>query len=354
MKRTLTRRQLLAEAGQGVAATALLSLTACALPQDAPPLLELCGRTMGTTYGLQVRPPRHGLDSIAFHVEVGRLFAQVESQMSAWRADSELCRFNAVDDLGWFPVSASTAQVVAAALEMRDAFQGAFDPAIATLVDLWGFGPHSTGRAVPARARLESWRLHRGAGVAVRASPPALRKRDPQERLDLSAIAQGHALDELSALCSHRGLEHYLLEVGGELRSRGRPSPAHPWRVSVKAPGSHARRTRATLDLEEAAISTSGVHVHRFEQGGRQYTHILDPRTGRPVEHDLAAVTVVAPTAMEADASATALLVLGPEEGLRVARERDLAALFVVLSGGSNPHEHTPAFAAHLATGKEG
>ena len=347
----VTRRQLLARAGELAASAPLLSLVACG-GASHPHDLELRGRTMATTYRLRMRPPRAGLDGPRLHQGVAALLRRVNAQMSRWRPESELSRFNASRSRDWFRVSGETAQVVSAALDMHARSRGAFDPTIGPLAAVWGFGPGRTKHRVPDAAERRDGLTQIGAGgVAARHEPPALRKEDDALTLDLGAIAQGHALDEIARYLDDRAVPAWLLELGGELRSRGRATADRPWRVAIEGPSLEADRPVAVVRLEDAAISTSGVHRQGFFADGRRYGHVLDPRTGAPVRHGAVSVSVVAPTALEADAWATALLVLGPVEGPPFARDLRIAALWIEAFEPGWRLSRTPAFEALMTVG---
>ncbi|MHC5010946.1 MAG: FAD:protein FMN transferase [Planctomycetota bacterium] len=349
MERGLSRRELLAQAGLCAATAPFLTLAAC-LPDDARrPLCELRGRTMGTRYRLRFRPPRYGIDDLALHAAIGGLFRRVNERMSAWRGDSELAGINGATPGQWVPVSEATRAVVVAAKEMHARSGGAFDPTVGALVDGWGFGPSRAPRAVPSRARQAALRDGvDGRAIETRASPSAVRRTRPDTRLDLSAIAQGHAVDAVAALLAARHVEHFLLELGGELRAGGRATPDRPWYVAVERPHALGRIPWCVVRLDDGAIATSGVYRNCFEEDGRRYSHVIDPRTGCPVAHRLLSVSVIAGDATTADAAATALLVLGPEEGKRFARAGGLAALFAVEASNGVRAVTTPSFASRL------
>ena len=186
------------------------------------------------------------------------------------------------------------------------------------------------------------------ASLEVRLDPPALRKRRPDLALELSGIAEGHAVDALAARLAARGVPRFLVEVGGELRGRGAGPDGRAWRVGVERPVPGPSRVGWVVVLDDAALATSGTQRNRRVVDGRLRTHVLDPRRGRPVSHALRAVSVRAPRAATADAWATALLVLGPEEGWRVARRESLAALFVTARDGALEARATPALAPWL------
>ena len=235
------------------------------------------------------------------------------------------------------------------ASRISTASQGAFDVTVGPLVDLWGFGPEYRPRRVPDDAVIE--RVQKSVGYQhVQADPSAgaIRKRDSRIQVDLCAIAKGYGVDRVAMILDHQGIPDYLVEIGGELRARGTTAAGRPWRVGIQRPVEGGHVVGEIVALENRAIATSGTTEDFFEQDGRHYSHIIDPKTARPVEHAPIAVSVVADTTTEADAWATALVVLGPERGYSLAQARGLAALFVTASGTTFDVRVTDALRGHL------
>jgi thiamine biosynthesis lipoprotein len=232
-----------------------------------------------------------------------------------------------------------------------DASGGAYDPAAGALVNLWGFGParryDHAGFYAPdgdAIARAQAQR----AAARVALDREGRRLLQPGGAvLDLSSIAKGYAVDRLALCLERRGLHHYLVEAGGELRGAGVKPDGHPWWVELEGvPDIDA--AQAIVALHGLAIATSGDYRQYFTQDQRRVSHTLDPRTGRPVANDVASVTVLAPTCMAADALSTVLTVLGPVDGLAFAERRALAARFLVRRAGTLEEILSPAWKALL------
>jgi thiamine biosynthesis lipoprotein len=346
----VSRRTLLRRAGLVAAGAPLAGLCACAL--DAPPegAFVASGRCMGTTYRLTVPAPCGGLDGRALGDGVRALLAAVEAKLSAFAPDAELARFNASTSTDWQVVSAETAAVIRAALDVARRSDGAFDPTIGPLVDLWGFGPAPrTGRPPPSDALAIARRLVGADRVEVAMDPPRVRKAHPGTRVDLGGIAKGHGLDVAAAWLDGLGVASYLLDLGGELRARGERAPGRRWRIGLERPDPDAAGLVGAIVLGEPGraegIATSGVYRQFFDADGRRHGHVLDPRSGEPIRHGLAAVSVVAATDIDADAWATALLVLGPDDGPACARRHDLAAIFVTAEGAAYRLDPSPAMA---------
>jgi len=248
--------------------------------------------------------------------------------MSTYRDDSEISRFNASAPGAWFTVSHSFYNVLSTALVVGRNSEGAYDVTVAPLVDLWGFGPGPAIDTPPSEAAI--------ARLMERVGQDNLRldgenlwvKKLTALSLDFSSLAKGYAVDVIANWLAQRGIDRFLVEVGGEMRMSGMSGRGDPWRIAIEQPDSSGRSVAAAVSLTDVAVATSGDYRNYFEVDGRRYSHSIDPRTGHPVAHDLVSVTVVHPSAMLADAWATALTVLGAEQGMAVAidvpRARDL------------------------------
>lgn len=321
---------------------------------DAAGRVELAGETMGTQWAVTLLAPPAPPAGSGWRAEVEGVLARIDAEMSTWRADSELSRFNASRSDAWFPVSNETAQVAAQALEVHRRTDGAFDPTLRPLVELWGFAAQPPRVLPPEAAALARARARSGAGaLEVLRSPPALRKRIADLELDLSAIAKGFGVDAVAERLVSLGAGRFLVEIGGELRCGGPGPHAGAWRVAIERPEPGAADWQRVLALRDAAVATSGTYRNFVEVAGERFSHLLDPRTGAPVRHTLVSASVVAPTTSLADAFATGLLVLGPEAGPRVAEREGLAAFFVTQRDGRLVESHSPAFAPYLSAAAE-
>lgn len=315
-------------------------------------LASLGGETMGTRWSVRLAV-RAGTDLHALHAGIQAQLDQVVAQMSTWEADSDISRYRRAAPGTWVALPEEFATVLACALDIAAASDGAFDPTVGPLVDLWGFGSAGTPRRVPAGEEIAHRLAHGGWRRLQRRDGGRELLQPGDVQLDLSAIAKGHGSDLVAGHLRARGVAAALVEVGGELRAYGCKPGGEPWRVLVES--AIDEETVAddapprVLVLEDAAVATSGDRWHRFEQDGRRYAHTLDPRTGMPVTDAAASVSVVAADAMHADAWATALTVMGASAGLAFAQRHGLAARFVT-RGADGLHESmTDAFRAYLA-----
>jgi len=324
----------------------LLSILSCLLPMlpmlagcgqgNEQQLLALRGATMGTTYSVQVLEPPAALDRNALAKRIKTRLSDINGLMSTYQPSSELSRFNASSATDWFLVSPELVAVVKAARAVSDASAGAFDITVGPLVNLWGFGPTLSADVLPNAGEIQAARARVGwRQLDVQLQPPALRKARPDLYVDLSAIAKGYAVDQLATLVEAFGIENYLVEIGGELRGRGLNSRGEPWRIAIERPETSKRAMFRVVALHDMGMATSGDYRNFFEVDGEQYSHTIDPATGEPVDHRLASVTVLAAETMQADAWATALLVLGPERGFALAEQLGLAAFFIEHAEGA-------------------
>ncbi|MDF3031076.1 MAG: thiamine biosynthesis lipoprotein ApbE [Moraxellaceae bacterium] len=306
------------------------------------------GRTMGTTWSVRVAGPR-GLDEARLQGQLQALLDGVVREMSPWEADSVISRFNRAAAGSWQALPADFFQVLQAALALARDSDGAFDPAIGALVNLWGFGPAGRRDDVPVDADIAAARAVSGWQQLV-LDEAAQRVQQPGGlQLDFSGIAKGFAVDKLADFLRGLGLHNHLVEVGGELRGAGLRPDGHPWWVALESPpGAGSEDDDTIVALHELAIATSGDYRKFFSVGTQRYAHTLDPRTGRPLAGALTSVTVLHASCMMADAEATALYVLGPEQGLLYAEARGLAVRFLQRQGDTLRETMTTAMAAML------
>ena len=310
---------------------ALVALALSACGEQRAPSWELTGSTMGTTFSVVVVSPSEAAVAATVETRIHEALDEVDRLASTWRADSELSAFNAQESTDWLPVSAAFCDMLEQALDVARETGGAFDVTVGPLVNLWGFGPGRIVSEPPADELLEAARQLVGfEGIATDCTLPAVRKRDAGMYVDLSGWAKGYAVDQVAQLLADDGLADVMVEIGGELRVGGHTAEGRNWAIAVEAPATDRRVAQRVVRVTDTSVATSGDYRNYFEFEGRMYSHTIDPRTGRPVAHGLASVTVVDNSAARADALATALLVLGPEDGPALAESLGVAAYFLV------------------------
>ncbi len=327
----------------------VLLLGSCSDAADRDEFILITGPTMGTSYAVKLYDTDGDTEADALQLQIAGLLERINDQMSTWRPASELSRFNKSRGSSWFPVSAELAYVVESAASISALSDGAFDVTVGPIVNLWGFGPERSGTYPPSEKDIERTMERVGyRQLAVRASPSALRKQRPDVYVDLSAIAKGFAVDEVARLLDERHIRSYLVEIGGELRARGSKPDGSPWKVAIERPLPGERSVQSVVTLRDQSIATSGDYRNYVEKDGERYSHTINPRTGRPIAHGLASVSVIAASAMRADALATAIMVMGPEEGYRLAEREALAVQLIIRSGDGFRVLATPQFESYL------
>ena len=297
---------------------ALLILLLCGCERDDR-LIMFSGRAMGTTWNL-----RADTDAQSTHqTDLQQKLDTWESILSHWRPDSALSRFNSSPSTDWIAVPAELIEVVELAQQIGHDTDHALDITIAPLVDLWGFGAKGKRDSSPTEAEITAAKARCGwQHLQTRHDPPALRKTRPELQINVSAVAEGWALDKITKHLESKGITNFLLEIGGEVLARGE------WRVGIQTPGAPPGEAAQTFQLKDQSLATSGVYRQNFTAEGKQRSHILDPRTGRPIEHRLTSVSVIHSSAAQADGYATALLVLGPGKGRELAQKLGLRVVW--------------------------
>lgn len=254
----------------------------------------------------------------------------VDANMSNWKGQSAISRFNASEPGRWFEVPAALASVVALGLAVGEMTHGAFDISVGDVVNAWGFGPGGRTMKPPADSVAPSTSFR---DIQVMMAGPALRKATPVS-LDLSGIAKGYGVDAIADALEGLGVEAYIVEIDGEIRSRGRKPDGAKWSVGLERPEVGVRRVMKVLNLETVSIATSGDYRRFFDDNGTRYSHTIDPVTGRPTKSAVVSVTVADSSCARADALATALLVMGANDGPLFAHQNEISALFLTRAKG--------------------
>lgn len=322
----------------------LVLLAGCDFKQ-APLALE--GATMGTHYHVTLVPGQARVHTAALQAELTAVLENIENSMSTWRETSEISRFNEVPPGQWWSASAAFIEVFLLARSVAQASGGAYDVSVGPLVDLWGFGP-AAGDSIPAQAQIDAAMRQVGeSAIEIDANGLRLRKQHTLA-LDFSSIAKGYGVDMLAQWLEQQGYTDYMVEIGGEIRVGGTSPRGTPWRVAIEKPEALAREAAAVLEVSNLAVATSGDYRNYFEVDGVRYSHSIDPRTGRPVQHQLVSVTVLHSSAAVADAWATALTVLGPAQALQTALREGLAVYLISRGKQGFQVDKTPAIERYL------
>lgn len=318
-------------------------ISSCSKPEQQ--LLQIQGQTMGTyyqvTYVLSSEQSEDKQYSIQ-HLQtlIDQQLELVNDQMSTYRPQSELSLFNKSERA--FEVSDATIKVVKRALQVYQQSGGAFDVTVGPLVNLWGFGPDKKPNKVPSAELIEQTKQKIGSQY-LSIEGNRLVKAKPELYVDLSSIAKGYGVDVIAELLTKQGITNYLVDIGGELRASGTKLNKAPWTLAVERP-EFGQNVQRLLHIGDNAIATSGDYRNYFEFDGIRYSHTIDPATGRPISHKLVSVTVIDKSSMVADALATAITVLGPENGLKFANKLNQPVFLLIKQDDGFIESYTPAF----------
>lgn len=320
----------------------------------SPAAQVLEGKTMGTVWRVSVV----GIDAKRAAELQTKIQTQLDADdqlLSTYKKDSALMRFNHSRSLAPWPVNEAMADIVTSALRIGAKTDGAMDITVGPLVNLWGFGPDWQPLHIPAQAQIDAAKAKTGLQhlqVIDRAGHQFLQKDLPDLYVDLSTVGEGYAADHLARLMEQEGIARYLVSVGGALNSRGMNVQGQPWRVAIQKPTDRENAVQAIVDINGHGISTSGSYRNYYELDGKRVSHVIDPQTGRPIEHNLVSVTVIAPTALEADGWDTGLMVLGTKKAKEVVRREGLAVFMIMKEGEVFTTWMSPQFKTFLVSDK--
>ena len=309
--------------------------------------VKLHGRTMGTTYNITLVTEKNVVDKTAIHAEIDQLLVDVNQSMSTYINDSELSRFNQYRGQNPVQVSPELALVVTEAIRLGQLSQGKLDVTAGKIINLWGFGPDKRPDVVPSEEDIALARSQSGIDKLV-INGDQLTKLVPELYVDLSTIAKGYGADVVAELLETRGINNYIVEIGGEMRLKGKKETGELWHVAIEKPVSEKRAVHQIIVPKDNAVATSGDYRNYFEENGKRYSHIIDPHTAQPIDHKLVSVTVIHPSSMTADGLSTAMMVMGEEKALAFAEENDIAALLIYKSENGFIEQSTVKFMKYM------
>ena len=320
----------------------LAGLISCT-SESATDLVVLNGTTMGTTYQIKFEKT-DGKDFNTIHSGIDSVLKAVNMQMSTYIDSSEISKFNSLRDTSWFKISEDFYMVLKEAQRIAQITNGAYDITVGPLVNLWGFGPEDHGYQVPSEEQIEKRKKYIGyKNIRLKENPFAVKKLISEIYIDLSSIAKGFGVDKVSSFLDENNIQNYMVEIGGEVRTKGKKSKNGFWRIGIQYPDG-SNRIAKVVKLHDLSMATSGDYYNFFEINGKKYSHTIDPRTGKPVEHNLVSVSVITSQCMSADGLATALLVLGPVEGFNFALKEKLPVIMFINENEKFVEKFTPDF----------
>lgn len=327
-------------------------ITAC-FPSNnsAKKQIHLQGRTMGTTYNIKVISTSEQIETLKLQGKINAALKQVNQEMSTYIPDSEISRFNKLQSTEPVEISTGFARVLKESMRLGKLSNGKLDITVGPLVNLWGFGPELRVETVPSddvlastRARIGLKNLHLDGNL--------LSKDIPNLYIDLSTTAKGYGVDVIAELIEANGITNYLVEIGGEMRLKGFKHTGELWAVAIEKPildpSGEQRAAQQIIIPKDNAVATSGDYRNYFENDDQRFSHIIDPATGKPINHNLVSVTVITPSSMTADGLSTTLMVMGAKEGMEFAVENDIAALFISRSEHGFTEQFTVKFKQYL------
>lgn len=328
----------------------MLPLAGCDLLSEQTDQYILRGNTMGTSYTIKALRARGKIDKEALYNDIKATLDEANDKLNNWTDDTEISRFNASTSTNWQEISPTFFEVLEEAQRIHAESGGRFDVTLSPLIDMWGFGPEDN-ETQPSKTEIDAALANVGQAnlLEIRSQPPMLRKKRGAVSVNLGAIAKGYSADLIARTLEKHDISDYLVEIGGDLIARGLNEQGVPWRVGIEKPNEVGRSVQLIVSVTDMGLATSGDYRNFFlDDEGRRMSHIIDPVTGRPVTHNLASVTVLAPNGMRADGLATALLVLGEEKGREMANRLNIPAYFITREAEGFATSSSKAFDAMM------
>ncbi|MGF6207510.1 thiamine biosynthesis lipoprotein [Pseudomonas frederiksbergensis] len=324
---------------QGISMVLCVALSGCGTGDS---MESFGGPTMGSTYSIKyVRT--EGLPAPKdVRVEVEKILADVDRQMSTYRSDSDIERFNDLPANRCQTMPAPVLELVRVGEQLSLLSEGSYDLTVEPLMNLWGFGPQAREEKVPSAEALAEV-MRRVGHTHLRIDGDQLCK-DAAVEVDFNSIAAGYSVDTIAARLEAMGIHDYLVEATGELKAAGKKLDGSAWKIALEEPRDDQQVAERIINVDGYGVSTSGDYRNYFEQNGRRYSHTVDARTGVPITHNLASVTVINPSTLLADGLSTLLLILGPERGWDYAQKHNIGAFFVIRADTGFVTRTTQAF----------
>lgn len=329
-----------------------ISITGCFPSNDsAKEEILLQGRTMGTTYNVKVVATPEQVEALKLHNKIDVALKQVNQEMSTYIPDSEISLFNRSNSGDIFEISNGFARVLKESIRLGELSNGKLDITVGPLVNLWGFGPEQRPEKVPSDSIIVST-LARVGLKKLHLVGNHLSKDIPNLYVDLSTTAKGYGVDVVAELIEANGIVNYLVEIGGEMRLKGFKHTGELWAIAIEKPildpSGEQRAVHQIVIPKDNAVATSGDYRNFFETDGQRFSHIIDPATGKPINHNLVSVTVIHPSSMTADGLSTTLMVMGTEQGMAFAVKNNIAALFIYKTEHGFSEQFTVKFKQYL------
>lgn len=329
----------------------LILLVGCSEPAPVDPVKRIEGQIFGTFWVVSISDEVNEADLSRLNEGIKETLDRVDWQMSTWKSESELMQLNQHPVGEWLDISPALMQVLSVSQDIAAKSDGSFDITVGNLVNLWSFGPEQRPNAIPAKDDLDN-RLALAGYQGLELNVEENQARRTQDFfIDLSGVAKGYGVDEVGRYLQSQGLSNYLVNIGGELLAIGKRDADQSWRIGIELPHSGVQVAHHIIPVENMSVASSGDYRNYFEEDGRRFSHTIDPKSGWPINHRVASVTVLSPDNIDADAWATAFMVLGTE-GLTLAEELDLKVLMLEKDGEDWITHLTSAFARYVGEDK--
>ena len=326
----------------------IIGVSAC--QKTSYEILVLNGLTMGTTYSVKINADNAFVEKNQISDDIDEILSEINQSMSTYIKESELSNINFSTISDWQSISDDLFEVIDHAINVSLKTNGAFDITIAPLVNLWGFGPDKLQNKIPTDEIIELTKKNTGyKKISIDKSLKKISKLDPNLHIDLSGIAKGFAVDKIARYLDKRGFKNYLVEIGGELIGKGLNKDNEIWQIGIENPDNNSDTIKRIIRLKDMAMATSGNYMNYFEKDGVRYSHTINPVTGKPIKHKLASVTVLDNSAMNADALATAFMVLGSEKALSLANNLEIAIYLIIKDGKRFEEKYNDYFTPYLS-----
>ncbi|GFO73147.1 FAD:protein FMN transferase [Bathymodiolus japonicus methanotrophic gill symbiont] len=338
-------KKIISKRGLSLSLILVFLLSGCANNSVEKYPFNFSGPTMGTSFSVKASQLPQGVKTYRLETLIKNRLDEINQRMSTYISDSEVALINSSPNPGATFITPELEKVMLQAQEISELSNGAFDITVAPLVNLWGFGPEKTDNKAPKAEEIQQvLEVVNYKNLVINKRITTLSKTKPDVAIDLSSLAKGYAVDEVAKVLDKQGITDYMVEIGGELYLKGKNLQGENWHIAIEKPNAEKRELQRVLPITDIAMATSGDYRNFFEQDGKRFSHTIDPRTGYPITHKLASVTVLSDTTMKADAWATALMVLGEEEGYKIAEQQKLVAFFIIKTDQGFVEKETPAF----------
>ncbi|WP_338291409.1 FAD:protein FMN transferase [Planctobacterium marinum] len=314
--------------------------------QPVPNEVHLTGPTMGTTYNIKYWSETEQIPE-DIQAKVDAELVHINKLMSTYDPGSELSVFNQSKNTEPYSLSDETMLVMNEAINIAKMSNGYLDITVGPLVNLWGFGPQAKPEVIPSDAEIVAIRAKVGFDKLTLSGNTVTRSH-PEMYVDLSTVAKGYGVDRVAEIVESFGINNYLVEIGGEMRVAGEKLNGQQWRIAIEKPVTMERAVQEIISVGNNAIATSGDYRNYYEEEGVRYSHLIDPKTGKPIQHNLVSVTVVHPSCLIADGFSTAIAVMGKEAGLEMALQNNLSVLLITRENGEFKEYTTPGFESFL------